>query len=518
MYCRKSSEEEDRQMLSIESQRTELRQAIDRFDDVEIVEVFEESYSAKAPGRVVFNRMMSRLDAGEADGIVTWHPDRLARNSIDGGRIIHSLDTGAIKDLKFANFTFENTSQGKFMLSIIFGYSKYYVDNLSENIRRGNRARVARGWLTNKAPVGYLNDPVSKTVIADLERFDLVQRMFTEMLSGCESPTKIHEMARDDWGLRTRVTKRMGGKPISLSGVYTILTNPVYAGRIRHDGKEHPGNHPAMVTLDEFNLIQTKLGKRAATRPKEQRYFPYRGLINCGECGRSVTAENKTNRYGYRYTYYHCSYTRKPRCPQKCIEVAELERQVSEFLESLSIDGAKHQQAIRAARIEFDRENSGALKQQRVDSIRQSLKKLKQRRKNLTDLRINDDIDESEFRSHLAILDRETSALEEQLRSADAQLSIEPFEEFVSFSNRAVKWFAQADPEEKRLIVKATTSNLSLKDKKLNFEARKPFVWLVEEPQFPYLCRDMEQIRIELARPENQQIVANIKKLNEHFA
>jgi DNA invertase Pin-like site-specific DNA recombinase len=83
--------------------------------------------------------MIARIDRGEADGILAWHPDRLARNALDGGRIIHLLDTGRLGDLKFPTYTFENTSQGKFMLAIMFGQSKYYVDALSENIRRGNR-------------------------------------------------------------------------------------------------------------------------------------------------------------------------------------------------------------------------------------------------------------------------------------------------------------------------------------------------------------------------------------------
>jgi len=76
--------------------------------------------------------MLKAIEKGEADALLAWHPDRLARNSVDGGRIIYLLDRGVIKDLKFPTYRLDNNAQGKFMLSIAFGQSKYYIDALSE--------------------------------------------------------------------------------------------------------------------------------------------------------------------------------------------------------------------------------------------------------------------------------------------------------------------------------------------------------------------------------------------------
>ena len=123
IYARKSTDEEDRQVLSIDSQVNELKEFAAK-EKLEIAASLCEAKTAKEPGRLIFNQLLKRIENGEADGILAWHPDRLARNPIDGGKIIYLVDTGKIKSLKFPAFWFDNTPQGKFMLNIAFGQSK----------------------------------------------------------------------------------------------------------------------------------------------------------------------------------------------------------------------------------------------------------------------------------------------------------------------------------------------------------------------------------------------------------
>ena len=144
LYARKSTDDEERQILSIDAQRNELREYAAK-QGLEIVFEFVESMTAKEPGRPIFNDMLRRVESGEADALLAWHPDRLARNSVDGGKIIWLVDTGKLTALKFPAFWFENTPQGKFVLNMAFGQSKYYVDALSENVRRGMREKIRRG-------------------------------------------------------------------------------------------------------------------------------------------------------------------------------------------------------------------------------------------------------------------------------------------------------------------------------------------------------------------------------------
>src|ERR1051325_5753559 len=118
-YVRKSTDESDRQVLSIEAQMFELDQLAKR-EGLTIARTFEECRTAKQPGRPQFNLMMSEIEKGKAQGILAWHPDRLARNSVDGGRIVYLADAGKIRDLRFPTFRFEPTAHGKFMLNIAF--------------------------------------------------------------------------------------------------------------------------------------------------------------------------------------------------------------------------------------------------------------------------------------------------------------------------------------------------------------------------------------------------------------
>ena len=177
LYIRKSTDEDDRQVLSLDAQETELRELAEK-EKLTIVDTFRESQTAKEPGRAIFNNMLDKIEKGEADGILAWHPDRLARNSVDGGKIIFLIDSEKIKFLKFPTFWFEATPQGKFMLNIAFGQSKYFVDNLSENTKRGLRQKLRRGEMPGYAPLGYLNDLRTHKMIKDPERFRLVRKIF----------------------------------------------------------------------------------------------------------------------------------------------------------------------------------------------------------------------------------------------------------------------------------------------------------------------------------------------------
>ena len=328
LYARKSSDSEDRQILSIEAQLTELREYIKaKLEDSVIVEEFTESRTAKEPGRPIFNKMTQRIEKGEAQGIIAWHPDRLARNSIDGGKVIYLVDKGFIKYLDFPTYKFDNTAQGKFMLNIIFGQSKYYVDNLSENVKRGIRQKLRRGEFPSVAPYGYVNNLKTKKIDLDQDRAPKILKIYEAYATGKHTLESISHLCVSIGLLGYR-----SGKAITCSIVHKILTNPFYYGRMKYIGEVFDGAHEPIVTKELFDKVQEVIIKRNRKR-KLRHKFVFTGLIKCSRCGGMITAETQKGHFYYRCTKKKVNLS----CDLKYLREDELVNQINQNLRSISL-------------------------------------------------------------------------------------------------------------------------------------------------------------------------------------
>ena len=517
IYCRKSSEAENRQVASIESQLTTLKRTFAGRPDIEIVGVFEEAFSAKAPGRPQFSEMLRKLEGGAADGIIAWAPDRIARNSIDGGRVIYMLDCGVIRDLKFATYTFENNSQGKFMLQIMFGQSKYYSDALSDNVKRGNRSKLEKGWRPNKPPLGYRNDPATRTIKKDPERFNRIREIFELFLGG--TPTRqIWRLATEEWDLRTPRSRSIGGRLIAMSYMHKILTNPFYAGVLIWNGKTYAGAHEPVVSLEEFERVQSLLRKPEKQRP-HLRTFAFTGMIRCGECGFLVTAEEQINRHGKRYIYYHCTRRRTDyRCRQPYVALASMEEQIAAFLGAISLPDRIHEWAIRLSS-ESDKHECQALEERR-QSLASTAERTRISLDNLTSLRVRDLIGDDEFIRERQKLEVELARLRQQTQAvAETDLTFEPLETLISFRSRAVDWFRAGDNDTKRTILRIVGSNPILKDKILSIEAKRPFHIDLQTSSHSKLRAARDEIRTLWINKDKElhEVIDGIHQLEEKF-
>jgi DNA invertase Pin-like site-specific DNA recombinase len=513
IYCRKSSEAEDRQVLSIESQMNELKRLAEKLN-LNVVGIFTESRSAKAPGRPIFNKMIKMINQGKADGIICWKLDRLARNPIDGGQIIWMLQNKKIKHIQTCDRSYW-PEDNVLVMSVEFGMANQFILDLSKNVKRGLRAKLEEGWRPNLAPLGYLNDRSNgkgrATIIRDPERFELVKRMWELMLTGLYTPPEILDIANREWGLRTR-----SGKKLSRSAIYRIFSNPFYSGLFeypRGSGNWYQGKHEPMVTPEEYDKVQMLLGRKGNPRPKKYD-FTFRGLIKCGECGAMVTAEEKNqvicsncklkfsskNRVEcpncrtpidkmekptiLRYVYYHCTKRKNPKCSQGSIEEKELERQIDQYLSRIQISEAFKNWAIKHLREEREREAEA--QKAILDSQRRAYENCLKKLKNLLELKISPQnadgslISDEEYARRRAELLKEKAQIEEALKGRRAERWLDIAEKAFDFTCHARYWFKKGTGEEKRQILQAVGSNLILRDKRLSFQLKKPFTWFEE--------------------------------------
>ena len=266
LYARKSSEQEDRQVLSIGSQKSELESAAKK-ERLEIINRFEESYSAKDPGRKIFNEVIKRIEKGEANAILAWHPNRLSRNSVDTGYLIYLMDQNKLLEIKTLGQTFKNTPNDKFLLNLLCSQAKLENDNKGVDVKRGLRRKVEMGWHPGLAPIGYKNTPDKekgfKTIHKDPKMFPIIRKMFDMILSGSFTVPRAHEIAVTQWGL----------KKLARSGFYRTLYNPFYYGwfeRPQGSGNWHKGKHEPMITREEFDRVQHLLHPGQKPKPERQ--------------------------------------------------------------------------------------------------------------------------------------------------------------------------------------------------------------------------------------------------------
>ena len=331
LYARKSTEEDDQQIMSIEAQLFELEEYANR-EHIEIVKVFTEAKSAKKPGRDGFAKMIEYIEKSrEPLGILSWHPDRLARNSVDGGKIIYLVDINRIASLRFPQFWFEPTPQGKFMLQVAFGQSKYFSDNLVENVKRGIRQKIRKGeWLT-LAPLGYVNNLKTKNIEPDKVKARIIKLAFEEYAKGTHTLVTLSQFLADHGIVQKK------GTPLAKVSVVKLLTNRAYLGFIKHRGEWHDGNFEPIVSPTLFEAVQKVFTKRKKPR-KQKSFLPFSftQFAKCGECGCAITAQYSTNRYGVKYCYYRCT-KKSGKCSQPYLQENALSTQLQTLLQSVSL-------------------------------------------------------------------------------------------------------------------------------------------------------------------------------------
>lgn len=514
LYARKSSESEDRQIQSIDDQVNRLKKLASDFN-LDIKKVLTESKSAKKPNnRAIFSEMLDGIEKGEAQGILCWQINRLSRNPIDSGKLSWLLQQDILKSIQTIDRQYL-PEDNVLIFSVESGVANQYILDLSKNTKRGLQSRLERGLPNGIVPQGYLNDKLNKTVITDPERFNLVRKMWDLMLTGNYTPPKILDIANNEWGYRTRKFKRMGGYPLSKSGIYAIFTNLFYAGIILVKGVQYEGTHEKMITLEEYDRVQFLLGREGKPRPKSHE-FAYTGSMRCGVCGCLHTAETKRKLIKStgevrEYTYYHCTRkTTKIKCNQKkSIREDKLEEMIEQEVEKYTILPEFLHWALKGLNKKNDKEIDDRTKIYEMQH--KDLVATQNELDELTKMRYRQLIDDETFLKEKNTLQSKITQLKENLRQTEtrAEKWLELTEKTFSFATYARKAFITAKGKKglelKKEILLALGKTPIIKDQKLTIE---PNEWFAEiQNGYPalekkYLGLEPEKVLVNTRRNE----------------
>ena len=320
IYARKSTDSEDKQERSLGDQLIECKEMALR-DGLRVVKIYEESMSAKEPDiRPKFREMMDELQKGKYDGVIAWHPNRLARNMKEAGEIIDLLDKHIIKDLKFVSYTHSNDASGKMLLGITFVLSKQYSDQLSDVVLRGNKRSIEDGTYINKAKHGYKKDRNGQ-LRPDGNNFALITEAFQMRLKGVTLDEIADYLNTNGYSRQNAQSGKVYKAHMQKEAVRRFMKDPIYTGVVMYGENvvdlTEVYDFTTAINVEDFMKINkleknsdviklAKSFKRTGTVKSDL----LRGKVICAGCGEArqtgLTTKKMKDDSVKNYFYYRC--------------------------------------------------------------------------------------------------------------------------------------------------------------------------------------------------------------------
>jgi len=454
IYARVSSTEQEREGFSIPAQLRLLREYAAKHELV-VDREFVDVETAKQAGRTQFGNMLDHL--AETPGlrtILVEKTDRLYRNFRDYVTIDDlDLEIHLVKESEIVSRG--SRSHQKFIHGIKVLMAKNYIDNLSEETRKGMAEKVAKGGFPHFAPVGYKNDKATRTIVVDPERAPYVQRIFQWYATGEFSIEDLHGRCVED-GLIAQGRTRA----IAKSKVEYLLKNPFYIGRIRWAGKLSPGAHEPIVSQELFDRVQERFTSFGRQRGKYRVHdFAFGTLLTCGECGYALSA----SRVKKRYVYYKC--TNLKSCPAGYHREQDLEPMFREIVHGVALAPAVVEWVKSALRSSLADET--AFYEESVRALTMELETVRRRMKSAyldkVDGKITDDFWAECSSEWLSVQSRLKGRLNRH-RKADTGY-IEQGVTLLSLAERVEDMYAsREDPKERQRLLATILESCTIKD------------------------------------------------------
>ena len=295
IYARVSSKEQEETGYSLEAQEKLLKDYADeKFDVVKIYKVTESASGKQI--RKMFIDMIDFATREEISVILCEKIDRLTRNLKDAATASDWILASDDRQIHFVKENFvvsKNTkAHENFVWDMKVAMARFYTNNLSEEVKKGQKEKIAQGWLPTKPPLGYktIGDKGHKKHIIDEDVAPYIRKMFQLYATGNYSTPSLGKKMYE-LGFRSR-----GGGRVVKSKIHKLLCDPFYYGKFVWKGKEYQGEHKPIISRDLFDQVKTKLTRLSA--PYHNKHFKeLRGKITCGNCSGMVTWERQKGQW-----------------------------------------------------------------------------------------------------------------------------------------------------------------------------------------------------------------------------
>jgi DNA invertase Pin-like site-specific DNA recombinase len=483
LYARKSTDDPERQVRSIDDQIAECKLLAKRLS-INVVEVITEKKSAKKPGkRPLFTQMLKDIRHGKYNAILGWNPDRLARNMKEGGEIIDMIDDDFIKDMKFVTHHFSKDANGKMLLGMAFVLSKQYSDNLSQNVRRGVRRNLAEGK-SSIPKHGYIRDEEG-IYRPDPQNFDLIRQAWKMRREGTALDTIANFLNEQGYARRRKsINKKVYMSKQTLS---VLFRDPFYYGILiqanqQVDLRTIYTNFQPVITEQEYievqRLTDTKI--KPYKRKKRFLYLPLKMMIVCTFCGNHMYPGASQGR-SKKYLFYRCDGKYCSR-NKKSIRGKVIFAFIYKFLEKGLNFGEreynryyrgmiKHTEITREQLLHAIHSKEGLLKNTRMQVKDISYKLLDE--KNKTVREINEERLEG-LRETQQRLEAEIASLKQKV--TDPETERITIRQFLNLSENAARVIQSGDAIVKDAISRLIFLNLSVDEEKVtSWQLKPPF-------------------------------------------
>lgn len=466
-YIRVSTTKQGQEGVSLAEQKSAIRQYADR-EGLSITGWFEETVTAAKRGRPVFSAVLDQIRAGEAAGLIVHKLDRGTRN-LDEWIILRDLHKEGI-DLRIVVENIDlSTRSGRMIGNFQAIIAEDYIENLRQETLKGQMGRLKQGLTPWAAPVGYLDNGKGKPKTIDPVKGPLVRQMFELYASGNFG---LRQLAKQMQSLG--LTNAAGGT-LSKTCISKALNNPFYMGRIlvRKWGKTFEGAHEPLISKSLFYAVQDTLSGKAGSKVCKHSYR-YSRCFKCKHCGYSLIGERQKGRI-----YYRC-HTRS--CPMTGVREEFIDQTINTFLEQVTLDETVIQ--CFEDMLRENQANEHKSLDQAVRSIALERLKIQARKRRLTDLRIDNEIDEVEFKSKKAEIVRQLDLLEER----EAAIAVSPnkadtdLQEFLELLNRLITRDKSGMDAKVVELLKLLTSNREISPEGVELSCHFPWNLMLKAP------------------------------------